>query len=100
MKLKNNPELDTLANGTQQIRDKKNEQRGKLQHHIFIKTSNMITSKSYGDAFVDSHWQEAMKEVMEALHEYHTWSLVPRPTNINIVSSKWIFLLKSREMDQ
>ncbi|CAM8970236.1 unnamed protein product [Rhodiola kirilowii] len=35
-----------------------------------------------------------MDEDMAALRRQHTWDLVPRPPNANIVGSKWVFRLK------
>ena len=42
-------------------------------------------------------WQEAMHQEMTALHTNDTWSLVPRPQNVNVVGSKWIFKIKFKE---
>ncbi|KAK0607582.1 hypothetical protein LWI29_017049 [Acer saccharum] len=76
LKLRNNPELDpSLANETQQLRDKWNQLRGKKNHTTLITTSNTTTPKSFKDALSHSHWQEAMKQKIQALHENHTWTL-------------------------
>lgn len=37
------------------------------------------------------HWIHAMDEEMAALHSHGTWELIPRPFEMNIVGSKWIF---------
>ncbi|XP_042973050.1 uncharacterized mitochondrial protein AtMg00810-like [Carya illinoinensis] len=39
-------------------------------------------------------WIAAMDEELQALHHNHTWDLVPRPANTNIVGSKWVFRIK------
>nr|GEU78531.1 ribonuclease H-like domain-containing protein [Tanacetum cinerariifolium] len=47
--------------------------------------------KSYRDAFNDSIWKNAMNDEYHALIKNNTWTLVPRPTNANIVRCMWFF---------
>jgi hypothetical protein len=42
-------------------------------------------------ALADPHWRQAMEEQYEALLAKHTWDLVRRPPNTNVVTGKWIF---------
>ncbi|CAH1421318.1 unnamed protein product [Lactuca virosa] len=42
----------------------------------------------------DPKWLSAIKEEMHALRSNHTWVLVPRPTGLNVVGSKWVFWTK------
>lgn len=39
-------------------------------------------------------WLAAMDEEVQAVRNNGTWILVPRPLNINIVGSKWVFRTK------
>ncbi|GKC66501.1 ribonuclease H-like domain-containing protein [Tanacetum coccineum] len=45
--------------------------------------------KLYRDAFNDPHWKNAMNDEYNALIKNKTWTLVPRPTNANIVRCMW-----------
>ncbi|GKA70715.1 ribonuclease H-like domain-containing protein [Tanacetum coccineum] len=47
--------------------------------------------KSYTDAFNDLNWLNAMCDEHNALIKNNTWTLVPRPTDINIVRCMWLF---------
>nr|GEW75341.1 ribonuclease H-like domain-containing protein [Tanacetum cinerariifolium] len=47
--------------------------------------------KSYRDAFNDLNWQYAMCDEYNALIKNHTWTLVPRPPDANIVWCMWLF---------
>jgi hypothetical protein len=47
--------------------------------------------KTYKSALLDPKWAAAMQDEYNALLENNTWQLVPRPSNSNIVSGKWIF---------
>ncbi|XP_071719131.1 uncharacterized mitochondrial protein AtMg00820-like [Rutidosis leptorrhynchoides] len=46
---------------------------------------------SYSLTFKDPHWHHAMTEEYNALTNNNTWTLVPRPSNMNIVRSMWLF---------
>ncbi|GKA31821.1 ribonuclease H-like domain-containing protein [Tanacetum coccineum] len=47
--------------------------------------------KSYRDAFNDPNWQNAMRDEYYALIKNQTWTLVPGPTDANIVRCMWNF---------
>nr|GEZ52602.1 ribonuclease H-like domain-containing protein [Tanacetum cinerariifolium] len=48
--------------------------------------------KSYRDAFNDPNWQNAMRDT--ALIKNKTWTLVPRPSDTNIMCCMWLFCHK------
>ncbi|KAK9055823.1 hypothetical protein SSX86_026908 [Deinandra increscens subsp. villosa] len=52
--------------------------------------------KTVTSALKREEWKEAMRTELQALHKNKTWSLVPRPTNRNIVGCKWLFRTKYR----
>jgi hypothetical protein len=37
-----------------------------------------------------------MQAEMDALHANNTWTLVPRKPDMNVVSSKWVFKVKTK----
>ena len=37
-----------------------------------------------------------MKDEFDALIENHTWDLLPRPPNANVIRSLWVFRLKTK----
>ncbi|KAK9195847.1 hypothetical protein WN943_003975 [Citrus x changshan-huyou] len=39
----------------------------------------------------------AMKDELHGLHQNNTWSLVPRPSDANIIRSKWVYRIKYTE---
>nr|GEV03026.1 hypothetical protein [Tanacetum cinerariifolium] len=47
--------------------------------------------KSYKDAFNDTNWLNAMSDEYNALLKNNTWTLVPRPTDANIIRCMWLF---------
>ncbi|GJT45302.1 ribonuclease H-like domain-containing protein [Tanacetum coccineum] len=47
--------------------------------------------KSYQDVFNDPNWQNAMNDEYHALIKNNTWTLMPRPTDANIVHCMWLF---------
>ncbi|GKA76736.1 ribonuclease H-like domain-containing protein, partial [Tanacetum coccineum] len=50
--------------------------------------------KYYRDAFNDPNWQNAMRDEYTTLIKNKTWTLVPRPSDTNIVRCMWLFCHK------
>jgi len=47
--------------------------------------------KTFRSALADPQWCAAMETEYAALVQNHTWDLVPRPPQANVVSGKWVF---------
>ena len=45
-------------------------------------------------ALRDPNWKMAMDDEYDALIQNKTWELVPRPPNVNVIRSMWIFTHK------
>nr|GEZ99796.1 ribonuclease H-like domain-containing protein [Tanacetum cinerariifolium] len=50
--------------------------------------------KSYSVAFNDPNWKNVMSDEYNAILKNNTWTLVPRPTDVNIVHCMWLFCHK------
>jgi len=50
----------------------------------------MEPSDLYQDS-QDENWLKAMNEELHKIEKNPTWKLVPRPTNNNIIGTKWVF---------
>ncbi|GJU66297.1 ribonuclease H-like domain-containing protein [Tanacetum coccineum] len=47
--------------------------------------------KSLSVALSDPHWRDAMYDEYNVLIKNDTWILVPKPPNVNVVQSMWLF---------
>ncbi|GKD09869.1 ribonuclease H-like domain-containing protein [Tanacetum coccineum] len=54
-------------------------------------TTTSPLSRSHVHALCDPNWKEAMLDEYNALITNGTWVLVPRPANVNVVRSMWLF---------
>ena len=57
---------------------------------IYTASSLSPVPRSYRGGLTDPNWRAAMQEY-DALLMNHTWDLVPRPPQSNVVSGKWVF---------
>ncbi|GJS29099.1 ribonuclease H-like domain-containing protein [Tanacetum coccineum] len=60
------------------------------KYNLHVTTSSPI-SKSHFHALRDPNWKQAMCDEYKALINNNTWVLVPRPPNVNIVRSMWLY---------
>jgi hypothetical protein len=56
-----------------------------------------IEPKNFTEASEDMHWIDAMEEELNKIEKNETWELVPRPTDKNVIGTKWGFRNKLDE---
>ena len=57
-----------------------------------------IEPKNVNEAVNDEYWCTAMQEELIQFEKNQVWELVPKPSNVNIIGTKWIFKNKSDEL--
>lgn len=73
--------------------------RAKAGHRfpsVYNSTTLSPVPRTFQGALADPNWRAAMEEEFSALLQNNTWELFPRPTQVNIVTGKWIFKHKFR----
>ncbi|XP_073022676.1 uncharacterized protein [Primulina eburnea] len=65
-----------------------------VSHSCFVSS---IEPKNVNEALKDEFWVNAMHEELEQFVRNDVWNLVPRPSNVNVIGSKWIFKNKTDE---
>ena len=57
-----------------------------------------IEPKNVNEVVNDEYWCTAMQEELIQFEKNQVWELVPKPCNVNIIGTKWIFKNKSDEL--
>ncbi|XP_019185052.1 PREDICTED: uncharacterized protein LOC109180022 [Ipomoea nil] len=57
--------------------------------------TSQIEPKNVKEALTDEHWIKAMQEELGQFERNKVWSLIPKPDNVNVVGTKWIFRNKT-----
>ncbi|GLT44417.1 hypothetical protein SLA2020_183190 [Shorea laevis] len=66
-----------------------------IAFHVGTKASNiLIEPKSVKSTLKHPGWMKAMHDELTALKENHTWDLVPRTEDMNVIRCKWVFKMK------
>ncbi|XP_073137104.1 uncharacterized protein [Henckelia pumila] len=90
---KNHPRDLVIGNPTALIRTR-NQLIDELLHATFI---SQLEPKHIDEALQDASWIEAMQEELNQFTRNKVWNLVPRPTNQNIIGTRWVFRNKLNE---
>jgi vacuolar-type H+-ATPase catalytic subunit A/Vma1 len=67
---------------------------GSSSHMAFLST---VESHNVNQSSKDECWIQAMNEELDQIEKNHTWELVPRPHDKNVIGTKWIFKNKLNE---
>ena len=59
--------------------------------------TSQIEPRKVDEALLEAEWVNAMHDELEQFEQNKVWSLVPRPTNQNVIGTKWIFKNKLNE---
>ncbi|KAG9443041.1 hypothetical protein H6P81_018895 [Aristolochia fimbriata] len=75
--------------------------RGKKQNYSemvrFVCYTSAVEPRRVEEALKDEFWIRAMQEELEQFDRNEVWTLVPRPANINVIGTKWVFKNKTDE---
>jgi len=63
----------------------------KIQFNLTTSITPSLLPHNPKAALFDSNWKAAMLDEFDALIKNKTWELVPRPQNVNVIRSMWIF---------
>ena len=58
---------------------------------------SQVEPKSVEEAIQDKAWVKTINEELDQIEKNNTWELVPRPTNKNVIGTKWVFRNKHNE---
>jgi hypothetical protein len=60
--------------------------------YAYVATTSMsAVPSSVRASLQDPDWRTVMQLEFDALQANRTWSLVPRPLGVNVISDKWVF---------
>ncbi|KAG7559036.1 Integrase catalytic core [Arabidopsis thaliana x Arabidopsis arenosa] len=93
---KSHSESDVIGNldGNRTTRGKKVNYREMIQFSCFVSS---IEPLNIDAALEDESWFKACHEELNQFSHHEVWDLVPKPANVNIVGTKWIFKNKTDE---
>jgi vacuolar-type H+-ATPase catalytic subunit A/Vma1 len=57
----------------------------------------MVEPKNFNEANKYVNWLKSMNEELDQIENNETWELIPRPTDKNVIGSKWIYKNKMNE---
>lgn len=64
---------------------------------MFTCYTSSFEPKNVKEAPIDENWILAMQEEFEQFERNDVWEPVPRPNNVNMIGTKWIFKNKFNE---
>ncbi|GKV37328.1 hypothetical protein SLEP1_g45367 [Rubroshorea leprosula] len=95
-----NPASNAANNSIVSLRRSAHTIRPPDRLNLFTSVSLLTTldfvdiPRSYQEAVSIPCWKEAMDSELSALLENDTWDMVPCPSNVSIIGSRWVFSVK------
>jgi len=71
--------------------------RGALKKKANIALISQIEPKKIEEALKDSSWVQAMQEELDQFSKNQVWKLIPKPDNVSVIGTKWVFRNKLNE---
>jgi hypothetical protein len=65
-----------------------------ISNSCFVST---FEPKNVKEALTDENWINAMQEELNQFKRNEVWDLVPRPNNVNVIGTKWVYKNKTDE---
>jgi hypothetical protein len=90
---KNHPESQILGDKGSGVQTRRTLV-GSSSDLAFLST---VEPHNVNQASKDECWIQAMNEELDQIEKNHTWELVPRPHDKNVIGTKWIFKNKLNE---
>ena len=56
-----------------------------------------VEPNNFEEARNDEHWIKAMEKELNQIEKNETSELVPKPKDINVIGTKWVFINKLNE---
>jgi len=69
---------------------------GITKRKVILNLTAVTEPYTLNQALKDPHWIRAMDKEIAALHHNHTWDLVAKPSDVNIIGCKWVYKLKHK----
>ncbi|XP_019255689.1 PREDICTED: uncharacterized protein LOC109234243 [Nicotiana attenuata] len=71
--------------------------RAALKKKANIALISQIEPKKVEEALNDSSWVQAMQEELDQFSKNQVWKLIPKPENVSVIGTKWVFRNKLNE---
>lgn len=94
--MKSHPISQVLGDAIKPMKIRKQE-RNEVSHFGYI---SFIDPKNIKEALVDDYWINTIHEELKHFERNYGWELVPRPSDTNVIGTKWFFNNKTEQLGQ
>lgn len=67
------------------------------KYALTVVGADVFVPRSFKIALSILEWKSAMEEEVRVLQRNETWTLIPRQTKDNVISTKWVFKVKQNQ---